>query len=96
MKPETLGQHLRKRRFSLGMRQSQAAQELQVSDRTLSLWECDRAYPTWRYHKRLIDYLGYDPFPACGLQDPMATNPNSLPFYRQRPSALGSVRGAWS
>jgi hypothetical protein len=40
--PITLGQHLKKKRFGAGIRQSEAARILGVSARTLSLWECDR------------------------------------------------------
>jgi DNA-binding XRE family transcriptional regulator len=60
--PTTLGQHLKKKRFGAGIRQSKAAQILEVSARTLSLWECDRLFPTVPYHSRIIKYLGYDPF----------------------------------
>jgi hypothetical protein len=42
--PNTIGEHLRKRRFGLGIRQSEAAQRLGVSKRTLSLWE-------WHLHE---------------------------------------------
>src|SRR5688572_13854691 len=68
--PQTIGEHLRKKRFELGLRQSQVAGKLRVSERTLGLWECDEAYPRWEYHPRIIEYLGHDPFPTCGLQDP--------------------------
>src|SRR5580698_5627416 len=44
--PNTLGEHLKKKRFGMGIRQEQAAQTLDVSARTLSLWECDRLFPT--------------------------------------------------
>jgi transcriptional regulator with XRE-family HTH domain len=66
--PTTLGEHLKKKRFSAGIRQSEAALKLGVSDRTLSLWETDRVYPAWAFQPRLIAYLGYDPFtnPALG------------------------------
>jgi DNA-binding transcriptional regulator YiaG len=37
---------------------------------TLSRWECDKVYPTWEHHPRLIEYLDHDPFVSCGLQDP--------------------------
>jgi DNA-binding XRE family transcriptional regulator len=60
--PTTLGQHLRKKRFLTGTRQSEAAQKLGVSRRTLSVWETDRVYPAWAFQPRLITYLGYDPF----------------------------------
>ena len=50
--------------------QSEAAARLKVSTVTLSRWECDKVDPTWEHHGGLIEYLGYDPFPACGLRDP--------------------------
>jgi transcriptional regulator with XRE-family HTH domain len=58
----TLGQHFKKKRFGAGIRQSEAAQLLGISARTLSLWECDRLFPTTPYYARIIKYMGYDPF----------------------------------
>jgi DNA-binding XRE family transcriptional regulator len=60
--PTTLGQHLKKKRFLAGIRQSEAALKLGVSKRTLSTWETDRVYPAWTFQSRLITYLGYNPF----------------------------------
>jgi transcriptional regulator with XRE-family HTH domain len=60
--PTTLGEHLKKKRFLAGIRQSEAAQRLAVSKRTLSLWECDNVYPAWPQQPAVIAYLGYDPF----------------------------------
>jgi transcriptional regulator with XRE-family HTH domain len=77
--PTTLGEHLKKKRFGAGIRQSKAAQILEVSDRTLSLWECDRLFPTAPYHARIIKYLGYDPFKNWQKQ-PKATKPDERPF----------------
>ena len=68
--PKTIGEHLKKQRFSLGIRQSEAAQRLGVSKRTLSLWETDNIYPTWAYQPRLVEYLGYDPFTTPALGGP--------------------------
>jgi transcriptional regulator with XRE-family HTH domain len=68
--PTTIGGHLRRRRLQLKVFQSEAARRLRVSMVTLSRWECDKVYPTWEHHPSVIDYLGYDPFPSCGLQDP--------------------------
>jgi transcriptional regulator with XRE-family HTH domain len=78
--PQTIGEHLKKRRFDLGIRQSEAAKRLEVSDRTLSQWEMDRVYPTWPFQPRLVQYLGYDPFTNPSLGRPGATNPHALPF----------------
>ena len=64
--PVTFGQHLRKKRFGAGIRQSEAAQMLGISARSLSLWECDRLFPTAPYYPRIINYLGYDPFLKTG------------------------------
>jgi len=60
--PQSLGQHLRKKRFDSGLRQSEVAKRLDISDRTLSCWECNRIHPTWEYWPRIIEYLGFDPF----------------------------------
>jgi DNA-binding transcriptional regulator YiaG len=60
--PKTLGEHLKKKRFGIGVRQEQAAQMLNVSARTLSLWECDRMFPTAPYHARIVAYVSYNPF----------------------------------
>ena len=35
---------------------------LGVSMVTLSLWECDKIFPTAPYHASITEYLGYDPF----------------------------------
>jgi transcriptional regulator with XRE-family HTH domain len=78
--PQTIGEHLRKRRFDLGIRQSDAAKKLKVSERTLSQWETDMVYPTWPFQPRLIQYLGYDPFINPALGSPGATNPHALPI----------------
>jgi len=75
--PKTIGEQLRKQRFSLGIRQSEAALRLGVSKRTLSLWETDNIYPTWAYQPRLVEYLGCDPFTNPALGGPQG---NETPF----------------
>jgi DNA-binding XRE family transcriptional regulator len=64
----SLGSQLRRQRAKLGIFQAEAARRLKISGRTLSLWECDRLYPTWPYWPRIVAYLGHDPFnnPARG------------------------------
>jgi transcriptional regulator with XRE-family HTH domain len=67
--PQTIGEHLRKRRFDLGLRQSEVARRLGVSERTLSQWETNKVYPTWPQQPALIAYLDHDPFtsPTLGM-----------------------------
>jgi DNA-binding XRE family transcriptional regulator len=89
-KPTTLGENLRKKRFSAGLRQSQAAQILGVSNRTLSLWETDRVYPAWAFQSRLITYLGYDPFTDPTLGRPRGNEPSGVAFLSKKaPVTLG-------
>jgi transcriptional regulator with XRE-family HTH domain len=76
--PKTFGEHLRKQRFNLGIRQSEAALRLGVSKRTLSLWETDNIYPTWAYQPRLIEYLGCDPFTNQALGGPKGNESPSV------------------
>ena len=78
--PATLGQHLRKKRFSAGLRQLEAARILGVSNRTLSLWEIDRVYPAWAFQPRLTAYLGYDPFNDPTLGSPKGNEPSCVAF----------------
>jgi len=61
--PETLGEHLRKRRMELGLLQRQVALQLGVSPFTYLTWEKDQLEPEVRMVPRIIGHLGYDPFP---------------------------------
>ena len=45
------------------MRQKAVAERLGLDECTVGNWEKDRTYPAVRYLPRLIEYLGYDPFP---------------------------------
>lgn len=78
--PTTLGQHLKKKRFLARIKQSEAAQKLGVSDRTLSLWETDRVYPAWAFQPRLIIYLGYNPFTDPTLGRPKGNETQCVAF----------------
>ena len=61
--PETLGEHLRKRRIELALLQKDVASGLQVNAWTYLGWEHDRRRPPIRFWPRIIGFLGYDPFP---------------------------------
>jgi len=88
--PTTLGQHLKKKRFMSGLRQTQTAGKLGVSCRTLSLWECDRIYPAWAFQPRLIAYLGYDPFTETGLPNAKSNETQDVAFLSQdKPLSIG-------
>jgi transcriptional regulator with XRE-family HTH domain len=90
--PTTLGQHLKKKRFLAGVRLREAAVKLGVSARTLSLWECDRIYPSWAFQPLLIAYLGYDPFTDPTLGSPKRNEPSCVAFLsKNAPITLGQM-----
>lgn len=62
--PQTLGDHLEKRRHELDLFQKDVAALLEVDAWTVCNWEKDRTYPPIRYFPKIMDFLGYDPFPA--------------------------------
>ena len=63
-KPQSLGEHLRHRRWELGLFQKDAAKRLQIDAWTLGNWEKDKTVPAVRFLPRIIAFLGYDPYPA--------------------------------
>ena len=61
--PQTIGEHIRKRRVQLGLTQSQSAEHLGVDPFTVLNWEKDRTEPRTIDGNRVMAFLGYDPFP---------------------------------
>ena len=61
--PQTLGDHIRKRRLVLGLDQKQAAAGLGVTIATVSNWEGGWAYAAIEHIPAVLEFLGYDPFP---------------------------------
>jgi transcriptional regulator with XRE-family HTH domain len=88
--PTTLGQHLKKKRFAAGLRQKEIALKLEVSARTLSLWECDRIVPAWTFQPRLAAYLGFDPFDGLTPGKPKGNETSGVAFLSPAtPATIG-------
>jgi len=62
----TVGDHLRKRRLDLGLRQRDVAEQVGVNKDTVRNWEIGRAAPALRQWPRIIRLLGYVPFEVGG------------------------------
>ena len=58
-----MGEHLRKRRLDLGLRQKDAAERLGASPKTYEYWEQGKYEPEFRFLPAIIAFLGYDPTP---------------------------------
>ena len=61
-KPETLGDHLRKKRLDLGLLQKEVAERIGVHKATIYNWETNRKSPQLRFVPRIIEFLGYVPY----------------------------------
>jgi transcriptional regulator with XRE-family HTH domain len=61
--PQTIGEHLRKRRLELKITQKSVANIIGVSEDSITYWENERSSPQIRFYPKLIEFLGYNPFP---------------------------------
>lgn len=61
--PQTVGEHIRKRRMDLGLRQRDVAELLSCSTATVLGWEALGRQPRVSQWPAIIDFLGYDPHP---------------------------------
>ena len=59
--PNTIGEHVHKKRKELGLHQWQLAKMLGVWRATLGSWEANHYQPEGRVQDRVIAWLGFDP-----------------------------------
>lgn len=64
---ETIGDHIRKKRLDLKFFQKDVAKVLGVNTDTITNWEKNRGGPALRLIPKIIEFLGYDPFPETIL-----------------------------
>jgi len=62
--PRTLGDHLRRRWYQLGLRQADVAARIGASVNNLIDWEANRHAPAVWFVPRIIAFLDYDPHPV--------------------------------
>jgi DNA-binding XRE family transcriptional regulator len=61
--PKTVGEHIRKRRQGLKLLQVDVAKIFDVCEDTITGWENDRNKPLIHHYPKIIEFLGYNPFP---------------------------------
>jgi len=65
-KPKTIGEHLKKRRIELRLKQTKVASLLGVHRGSIQLWEQGRGEQGVRSFPAIIRFLGYVPFECNG------------------------------
>ncbi len=60
--PQTVGEHIKKRRLALGLLQKDVARLWEVSEDTITSWENDRSEPQIRQYPKIIHFCGYNMF----------------------------------
>lgn len=63
--PQTLGQHLKKRRKELGLFQREAAARMGIVKETYANWEKNKTKPVAAQFRPVRTFLGYDPSPEA-------------------------------
>ena len=63
--PKNLGEHIRKRRLDLGLRQIEAAKMIGCDEMSLVAWEKGYRTPRIDHLGKVVEFLGFDPFPKC-------------------------------
>jgi transcriptional regulator with XRE-family HTH domain len=61
--PQTLGEHLKKRRRELGLLQREAAERMGIGTETYANRENGRTKPVAAQFRTVVEFLGYDPMP---------------------------------
>jgi len=63
--PQSVGDHIRRRRLGLKMLQKDVAEQLGVDKTSVFNWEANTSNPEVRYMPAIIRFLGYNPLPAA-------------------------------
>lgn len=97
MEPQTLGEHIKRRRLELGLIQKQAAELLGVGVSTVLCWEKSKNEPVIEHLPAIFRLLGYDPFPKPStLSKRMLAARRRLGWsIAQAATQLGVDEGTW-
>jgi transcriptional regulator with XRE-family HTH domain len=63
--PQSLGQHLKRRRRELGLLQREAAEQMGILKDTYGNWENGKTEPVAAHFQPVVTFLGYDPSPEA-------------------------------
>jgi DNA-binding transcriptional regulator YiaG len=63
--PQTVGDHIRRKRLVLKMLQKDVAEQLGADKASVFNWEANTSKPEIRYMPAIINFLGYNPLPEA-------------------------------
>jgi transcriptional regulator with XRE-family HTH domain len=63
--PQTIGDHIRRRRLGLKLLQREAAEQIGVCEPSIFNWESNRGTPEIRFMPAIIRFLDYNPLPEA-------------------------------
>jgi transcriptional regulator with XRE-family HTH domain len=90
--PRTVGEHLKRRRLDLGLRQRDVAAELGVTAQTVQTWESGKHRPPVHLVPHIQAFLGFCPFdPAWAFGQRLRTAREAQGLSRRRAAALVGV-----
>jgi len=61
--PQTVGDHIRKRRLGMKLFQKDVAKQLAVHKTSIANWESNASQPDYQYMPAVIQFLGHNPLP---------------------------------
>lgn len=96
--PQTLGEHVAKRRKELGLSQREVGKRLGVSAQTVLNWEKGKTEPPVAGIPAILEFLGYDPLPEPEtLAEELALKRRRLGCSRSHIAAmLGIDEATWA
>ena len=66
--PQTIGDHIRRRRLALKLLQREIAERIGVDPTSVANWEANRSAPQIRHLPAITEFLGYNPLPEAKTQ----------------------------
>ena len=95
--PQTLGEHVKKRRLELRLTQKQAASRLGVNPWTVLNWEKGHTVPPVESLPVILQFLGYDPFPKPeSLPERLLAKRRAMGWsIKEAARQLGVDEGTW-
>ena len=82
--PKTLGEEIRKRRLDLNLKQIEVAKIIGCDEMSLVAWEKGYRTPRINHMGKVVEFLGFVPFPKCDTMAQQLVNYRKTRGLRQK------------